>query len=247
LAANGRSEHSLIEDGVRTALKSERRLERLPRLPTLTLEDGGTLVLEGEVPDIAAKKIALEKAAAVPGVTGIVDRLHVAPAVPMQDDEIRVHVRDALIDELSFQELEIRELDNGQWLLARDAPQGKKGTIELEVQNGIVTLNGQMPGLTSKRLAGLLAWWVPGVRDVINGVEVVPPEEDSPDLIEEAVKVALEKDPLVDASQIRVGVRKTIVRLTGALPNEAERAAAERDAWCILGVDNVLNEIEVKA
>ncbi len=72
-------------------------------------------------------------------------------------------------------------------------------------------------------------------------------EEDSPDLIEEAVRVALEKDPIVNASQIRVGARNTIVRLTGAAGTPAEREAAETDAWCTCGVDNVLNEIEVKA
>ena len=59
------------------------------------------------------------------------------------------------------------------------------------------------------------------------------------------VRVALEKDPLVNASQIRAGVRNTWVRLTGAAAANAEREAAERDAWCVLGVDNVLNEIEV--
>ena len=85
------------------------------------------------------------------------------------------------------------------------------------------------------------------MRNVVNGIEVDPPEEDSPDLIEDAVKFALEKDPLVNASQIRVGARKTWVRLTGAVPAASERDAAEQDAWCVFGVDNVLNEIEVKA
>ena len=79
------------------------------------------------------------------------------------------------------------------------------------------------------------------------GSKVDPPEEDSPDLIEEAVRLALEKDPLVNAGQIKVGARKTWVRLTGAVPAEAERDAAGRDAWCVFGVDNVLNEIELKA
>ena len=85
------------------------------------------------------------------------------------------------------------------------------------------------------------------MRDVVNGIEVDPPGEDRPDLIEEAVRVVLEKDPLVNASQIRVGARKTAVRLTGAVRTVAERDAAERDARCIFGVDNVLSEIEVKA
>jgi osmotically-inducible protein OsmY len=91
-----------------------------------------------------------------------------------------------------------------------------------------------------------MAWWVPGVRDVVNGIAVEPPEEDGPDMIAEAVRVVLEKDPFVDATQIRVGVRKTLVRLTGLVPTGTEKEAAERDAWCVFGVDNVINEIEVR-
>ena len=41
-------------------------------------------------------------------------------------------------------------------------------------------------------------------------------------------------------------MRNTWVRLTGAVAADGEREAAERDAWCVLGVDNVLNEIEVR-
>jgi osmotically-inducible protein OsmY len=164
----------------------------------------------------------------------------------MGDGEIRVHVRDAMIEEPAFEQLEIREDLGGQFELARGVPQGARGNIDIEVLEGIVTLNGTIPGLTSKRLAGVVAWWVPGVRDVINGIEVAPPEEDNADTIEEAVRAALEKDPLVNASQIRVGVRNTWVRLTGAVAADGEREAAERDAWCVLGVDNVLNEIEVR-
>jgi osmotically-inducible protein OsmY len=235
-----------IEAEVRSALGSELRLASSLQLKEITLENGGSLVLEGDAVSVAAKKLALERAAAVSGITGIVDRLHVVPATPMADGEIRVHLRDALIGDLALEGFEIRELDAGGYQLVRGVPQGAKGAIDVEVQNGIVTLNGRLPGLTSKRLAGVLAWWVPGVRDVINGIEIEPPEADNPDLIEEAVRAAFEKDPLVNAGQIRVGARKTTVRLTGAVPTEAERDAAETDAWCIFGVDNVLNEIEVK-
>jgi osmotically-inducible protein OsmY len=86
---------------------------------------------------------------------------------------------------------------------------------------------------------------VPGVRDVINGIAVEPPEEDAPIFIEEAVRLVLEKDPLVDASQIRVGVRGRTVRLTGLVRSDDVRRAAEADAWYIFGVDDVINEIAV--
>ena len=80
-----------------------------------------------------------------------------------------------VINELAFENLEVREFDAGKWLLARGVPQGSEGTIDVEVQDRIVTLNGRVPGLPSKRLAGVLAWWVPGVRDVVNGIELDPP------------------------------------------------------------------------
>jgi osmotically-inducible protein OsmY len=65
-------------------------------------------------------------------------------------------------------------------------------------------------------------------------------------MIAEAIRVILEKDPFVNASQVRAGVRGAAVRLTGLVPTEAERQAAERDAWCTVAVDDVINEIEVR-
>jgi osmotically-inducible protein OsmY len=41
-------------------------------------------------------------------------------------------------------------------------------------------------------------------------------------------------------------VRNTVVRLDGFVPTGTEKEAAERDAWCTFGVDNVINKIEVR-
>jgi osmotically-inducible protein OsmY len=114
------------------------------------------------------------------------------------------------------------------------------------VAGGVVVLNGELPGLVGKRLAGVLAWWVPGSRDVINGIAVTPFEEDSDDAIADAVALVLEKDPFVDAGQIRIGVRRAVVSLTGLVPTESEREMAEFDAWYVFGVDAVDNRIEVR-
>ncbi len=164
----------------------------------------------------------------------------------MTDKEIRVHLRNGLIEEQSFKALEIAELENDELRLMRGAPEKKFGHIEFEVKEGVVILNGSVPGLTSKRLAGLIAWWVPGVRDVFNGIEVAPPEEDSEDNIAEAVRVVLEKDAFVNASQVAVRVNGREVHLAGVVPNETERQAAERDVWCLFGVDKVINDIKVQ-
>ena len=233
-----------VLDQVRAALQSEPRLD-LHAFPIELSYADGTLTLEGEVGDVAAKKLALERAAALPEVSGIIDRLQVRPAQAMGDGQIRGLVQDALLEEPAFADFAIRRRVGERVETVRE-PLAARGAIELEVDDGIVMLNGQVPGLDDKRLAGVLAWWVPGSRDVINGLAAEPPEADSDEAILEAVRLVLEKDPFVDASQIRVGIKNALVRLTGLVPTEAEREMAEFDAWYTFGVDKVDNRIEVQ-
>ncbi len=63
-----------------------------------------------------------------------------------------------------------------------------------------------LPGafLSHKSLADALACWVHGSRDLINGNEVAPPLEISDNEVTEAVRLALEKDPLLNADAIGV-------------------------------------------
>jgi osmotically-inducible protein OsmY len=229
------------------AIRSETRIGPHFKPEALTIDADGVATIESEVPTIAVKRLALERLAGIPGIGGIVDRLRVKPASAMSDDGILDHLRKAYYQEPAFQQFAIEAREKGRQKLVRAGLPGAKGQIEVEVERGVVTLNGSLPSLASKRLAGVLAWWVPGVSDVVNGITVDPPEEDAPIQIEEAVRIALDKDPLFDASQIRVGVRGRTVRLTGWVPTPAERDAAEWDAWYVFGVDDVINEIETGA
>jgi osmotically-inducible protein OsmY len=231
-------------DAVRRAITAEPRVD-LARHPIDLAFEADALVLEGEVANIAAKKLALERAAAVRGVHHIIDRLRVTPSARQTDGEIRDLVRDALLQEPAFADTGLRLWIKGKLEMAR-APDRARGTIDVRVEDGVVTLDGEVPGLARKRLAGVLAWWVPGSRDVVNGLGVTPPEEDSDDEIADAVRLVLEKDPFVDATQIRVGVRRSIVTLAGLVPSEPEREMAEFDAWYVFGVDGVVNRIEVR-
>ncbi len=235
-----------IRGAARAALQSEPRTGHGFRLDRVAFTEDGSLVVEGEVESVAAKKLALERIGALPSVDLIVDRLHVRPAETMGDAEIRAHLRNALVQEPSFAGLQVTEL-KGVSRERISSPPEPIGDLDYEVENGIVTLNGSAPGLSTKRLAGVLAWWVPGSRDVINGMAVAESESDSPQSIEEGVRIALQKDPFVNAGQIRVGVRNRVVRLTGLVPSEAERDMAERDAWYVFGVDDVINEITVES
>lgn len=206
----------------------------------------GVLTLEGEVEHIMAKKRALEVAGAIPGVTGIVDRIHLAAAEKMADGEIRERVCTALRAESLLDTCALWALVKGKPEVVREADQGLDGSIDVEVQDGVVVLNGAVSNLTAKRLAGVLAWWVPGSRDVINGIEEVPTEEDNADEVIDAIRLVLEKDPFVNASQIKVSCANDWVTLDGLVKNDIERRMAEADAWYVFGVDGVTNRLLIK-
>ena len=228
---------------VRSALRSEPRVQPTRGPVHLTFADGD-LTMEGEVDHIAGKKLALEAAARVPDVRHIVDRLRVRAATPMGDDAIRDGVRDALLEEITLASCTIRAWDKGQVVLVRE-PADASGSIDIRVEDGVVTLDGDVPGAGQKRMAGVLAWWVPGSRDVVNGIGVTPPEPDSEAAVTDAVLQVLERDPFVNAESIHVFTRRGVVTLDGSVPREAERKLAEDDAWYVFGVDRVINRLSV--
>ena len=206
----------------------------------------GILTLEGEVKDIAAKKLALEIGATLASVAGIVDRLKIAAAEHMTDEVILEHVRDALIQEPALSNCAVR-LRLGDRVEVIREPPAVSGAVEIAVQNGDVLLEGQVPSLSHKRLAGAVAWWVPGTQNVLNCLVVEPPEEDSDDEMTDALRLVLEKDPFVNADQIRVTSNNRTVTLEGLVSSEAESEMAEQDEWYIFGVDRVINKLDVRA
>lgn len=184
---------------VHGALEYERRIN-LHRYPVKIGFVDGAVVLEGEVADVAAKKLALELAGAVDGVRGVIDRLHITPAERKGDGAIRDSVRGAFLRQPEFRNCTIRSRAKGRVETLRDAPGG--GEIEFVVEDGVVTLEGSVASLSHKRIAGVLAWWAPGCRDVVNSLDVQPPEQDGDDEVVDALRLVLEMDPLVQAGQI---------------------------------------------
>jgi osmotically-inducible protein OsmY len=213
-----------IAKAVKAALVSELHIDPALHPVEVRIVDGSVLI-EGTVEKIAQKKRALLFAMGLEGVPGVIDRLRVRPAARMTDDEIREHVVTALSSESALKGL----------------------SIEPEVNGGVVDLEGEVWSLSHKRLAGALAWWVPGSVDVINSIEVVPPEADSDEEVSDAVRLILEKDRLVDASSLRVFTRGWVVTLDGVVASEESRDAAEDDAWFTWGVNDVVNNIKVDA
>ena len=223
-------------------------LEREPRVnlhshPIEISFADGIVTLSGEVGGIAAKKLALELAAAQSPVSGVVDRLRVEPSGRREDGAIRDQVCNAFISEPALDAYSVRVLVKREMESIRALDPDR--LLEVEVSDGVVILNGKAESFSHKRLAGALAWWVPGSRDVVNGIELSPPMEDNDDEVVDAVRLVLEKDPLVNASQIKLRSRDCVVTLDGAVATENSRMAAEADAWYVFGVNGVVNKLTV--
>jgi osmotically-inducible protein OsmY len=237
--------HGKVLTAVRAAFEREPRIN-LHKYPVRMDFSDGVLTLEGEAEHVAAKKLSLELAIVVPGVTGIVDRLHVTSSTHMGGGAILDAVRDALLYAPGLQNCTIQVKHKGTWETVREATVTPHGVIQVSVTDGVVLLDDHVTSLIQKRLAGVLAWWVPGSRDVINGMEVVPLQEDSDEEIAKAVRLVLEKDPFVNGERIRVTVKKAVVTLEGEAPSLPQREMAEFDAWYVFGVDKVDNRLEVR-
>jgi osmotically-inducible protein OsmY len=203
----------------------------------------GVVTVTGEVDGIAAKKIVLEHAAAPSPVSGVVDRLRVEASEPMEDGAIRDHICNAFLSEPAFDSYSIQAVVKQDMETIRSVDPGR--VLEVDVFDGVVTLNGTVESISHKRLAGVLAWWVPGSRDVVNGMELSPPMEDNDDEVVDAVRLVLEKDPMVNASQIRVHSKDLVVTLDGAVSAPNSKRAAEADAWYTFGVNGVVNNLVV--
>jgi hypothetical protein len=81
---------------VRNALRADTTVAFDEASIVLALSDG-SLLIDGEVADVSVKRRLLRSAAAMVAPRGIIDRLRVRPATPMEDGMIADLVRDALM------------------------------------------------------------------------------------------------------------------------------------------------------
>ncbi|MGE5547440.1 MAG: BON domain-containing protein [Solirubrobacterales bacterium] len=228
---------------IRERLTAEAGLDGARFPIRLDLADG-RLTLEGEVPTVAAKKLACAVAQGHPAVAALDDRLRVAQAQRMSDDVVRDELRMVFNQEPAFSQHRIVEeaADGAAVLQEVVAPVGE---VRFAVVDGIVFLRGRVPSVEERSLAAVLAWWVAGTRDVVVEIAVDPPVEDSDARLAGSVRLALDKDPLVADRTLEVRTDEGVVTLRGKVPSDEDRTAAEADAWYVPGVIRVINEISV--
>jgi len=226
-------------------LRADPRIDLARSRLQIGLEDE-ILEIDGEVPTLAAKRIITGHARTLPGIPWIVDKLRVVPAQPMTDAQIREHVRHSLAGETAFADCALEEVSNDGSVTPQRPVPNRRGTIRVLVRDGIVELDGEVPTRAHRRLAVLLAWWVPGTRDVVDGLALLSREADSDGELTDAVRIALEKDPLLDAAQVAVQSRDGVVTLSGLLHSDDQSHMAVFDAWCVEGVRDVQSQIAIE-
>ncbi len=232
-----------LQKAVQAALEVESAVN-LHSFPIKVVVEGDAVLLSGEVEHIAAKRRAVLATQAVPGVREVIDTLQLRPVEAMGMDEVMLHVRDALLGENALCNHKLITVNRkGEQSVVHD-PADAVGEIIIGVEEPReVVLSGCVNSLSHRRLAELLAWWVPGSTNVRNELRVEPAEEDNDGEILDSVELALEKDHLVDAADVTLNCKDAVITLSGGIPTGRQKLLAECDAWYINGVRNVVNEL----
>ena len=184
----------------------------------------GIVTLSGIV-DHYSQKLAAERAAKkVSGVRAIAEDLQigVSPYGQKSDAEIAASVVNAL-----------------RWHSA--VPTDK---VTAKVENGIVTLEGEVDWEFQRNSAKNAVSDLTGVIDIINKVSVKPTISASD--VSTKIKAALHRTATTDAERIKVETDGTTVTLKGIVRSFVEKEDAEAAAWCAPGVSKVINELYVE-
>jgi osmotically-inducible protein OsmY len=177
----------------------------------------GIVTLSGEVDNLLAKERSAELAKTVKGVRAVVNEIQVTPTVYRSDSAIRSDVEEAFLHDPATESYE----------------------INVFVNDGKVTLSGDVDSYQEKQLAETVAKGVWGVKELTNRINVEY-EADRPDFeIKPEIRETLNWDTLVDDTMIDIEVSNGKVILSGTVGSAAEKTRAISDAWVsgVKGVD----------
>ena len=178
----------------------------------------GIVTLSGTVDDLLARDRAGSVAKTVRGVRAVVNELTVEPA----------DKRDATLK------------NDVTWALLRD-PVADSWEVDVQVENGVVTLEGSVGSWTEKQFAENVAKGVSGVRDIENNLDWSVTAERPDADIQAEIQRALEYSVWIDEALIDVDLDDGHVTLSGAVGSSAEKSRAITKAW-VAGVTSVNHE-----
>jgi osmotically-inducible protein OsmY len=217
-----------VRDDILSAL-GESRVLSTANLDVI-VEDG-YVALTGDLPSWRKMQIVDEIVKGVRGVRGIDNRIRIVYPNERTDNEIRSAVERAL-------RWDARVNDNA---------------ISVDVEEGRVSLSGDLPSAFQKRRAVADAW-VEGVNSVdVDDLHVRPRSAvggrdagaASDREVEEAVRDALFYDPRLLSSSVEIRVDGPTVTLRGKVDSLRAKLAAEEDARNVVGISRVINLVKV--
>jgi len=118
-----------------------------------------------------------------------------------------------------------------------------KDSIKVMVENGWITLTGEVEWEYKKREAVYAVRYLMGVTGVSDQIVIKPSVSTS--AVKSDIEAALKRRAATDAQNISVDVRGSDVTLSGSVHNWSERELAASTAWCTPGVHNVVDNINV--
>lgn len=118
-----------------------------------------------------------------------------------------------------------------------------KDAIKVKVENGLVTLTGEVKWAYQRQAAEQSIRRLQGVRGVVNAITVKPQAQASD--IKRRIEAALERQAELESDKIHVTVDGDKVKLDGKVRAWFERDIIERAAWAAPGVRSVDDRVTV--
>ena len=115
--------------------------------------------------------------------------------------------------------------------------------VVVKVQDGFVTLNGQVDWNYQRAAAEVEVRRLSGVLGVVNNITLKPQVQITD--IKRKIEDALKRSAEVEAKKISISVKEGVVGLDGNVHDWQERAAVERAVWSVAGVKQVEDRLRV--
>jgi len=118
------------------------------------------------------------------------------------------------------------------------------GAIKLKVENGFVTLTGNVDWQYQRLAAADSVRFLTGVSGISDQIAIKPTLKVS--AVKSDIETALKRAAVADAKKIHVSINGSVVTLTGKVQNWAERETATTSAWGTPGVSRVVDEMALE-
>ncbi|WP_431200601.1 BON domain-containing protein [Mucilaginibacter sp. P25] len=116
--------------------------------------------------------------------------------------------------------------------------------IKIKVEDGTVTMEGELEWEYQRVSAKTAIQDLTGVRSVINLITLRP--RISPAELEQKISAAFQRSANIDATKVHAGISGNTVTLTGRVRSFAESEDAADVAWAAPGVFHVVNNLDIE-